>query len=58
VESRQTVFKQLAGTGVLFDSDRSSVRLGPGARTAYVGGLYGGENPLYVLRALWEQFLL
>jgi hypothetical protein len=38
---RETVFKQLAGTGVLFDSGRSSVHLGPDARTAYVGGLCG-----------------
>lgn len=35
------VYKQLAGTGVLFDSHYSSVYLGPDGKTAYVGVLGG-----------------
>jgi hypothetical protein len=37
----ETVFKQLAGTGVLFDSHYSGVYLGPDGKTAYVGVLSG-----------------
>jgi hypothetical protein len=37
----ELVYKQLAGTGVLFDSHYSSVYLGPDGRTAYVGVLGG-----------------
>ena len=37
----QLVYKQLAGTGVLFDSHYSGVYLGPDGRTAYVGVLGG-----------------
>jgi hypothetical protein len=37
----QLVYKQLAGTGVLFDSHYSSVYLGPDGKTAYVGVLGG-----------------
>jgi len=37
----EVVFKQLAGTGVLYDSHYSSVYLGPDGKTAYVGVLGG-----------------
>ena len=37
----ELVYKQLAGTGVLFDSHYSSVYLGPDGKTAYVGVLGG-----------------
>lgn len=37
----ETIFKQLAGTGVLYDSHYSSVYLGPDGKTAYVGVLGG-----------------
>ena len=37
----QLVYKQLAGTGVLFDSHYSGIYLGPDGRTAYVGVLGG-----------------
>ncbi len=37
----ETVFKVLAGTGILYNSNYSSVYLGPDGRTAYVGVLAG-----------------
>jgi hypothetical protein len=37
----ELVYKQLAGTGVLYDSHYSSVYLGPDGKTAYVGVLGG-----------------
>ena len=36
-ESGQTVYKQLTGTGFLYDSHYAAVYLGPDGRTAYVG---------------------
>jgi hypothetical protein len=37
----ETVFKVLAGTGVLYNSNYSSVYLGPDGKTAYVGVIGG-----------------
>ena len=37
----QTVFQQLAGTGVLYDSHYSGIYLGPDGKTAYIGVLGG-----------------
>jgi hypothetical protein len=37
----QTVFKVLAGTGILYNSNYSAVYLGPDGKTAYVGVLAG-----------------
>lgn len=37
----QTVFKVLAGTGIFYNSNYSSVYLGPDGKTAYVGVLTG-----------------
>ncbi len=37
----ETIFKVLAGTGILYNSNYSSVYLGPDGKTAYVGVLAG-----------------